>query len=124
MDLKRLQQPESAPLPQRSTQQPQQHTPPSVEIGVAKSGEPSIVACPELVHAIHSAGVPDSGSQVTLNIDLASLATEKVLLRAAQANAAIQLGEASVGCELCLGKCMCTFISPSILSKKSPSPSA
>ncbi|KAK9903582.1 hypothetical protein WJX75_009266 [Coccomyxa subellipsoidea] len=91
VDLKRLQQPESAPPPQRSTQQPQQHTPPSVEIGVAKSGEPSIVACPELVHAMHSAGVPDSGSQVTLNIDLASLATEKVLLRAAQANAAIQL---------------------------------
>ncbi|EIE23245.1 hypothetical protein COCSUDRAFT_63601 [Coccomyxa subellipsoidea C-169] len=90
-DLRRLQQPESAPPLPKPTQQPQQHTPPAIEIGVAKSGEPSIVARPELVHVIHSVAVRAAGAAVALSMDLASLDAEQVLLRAAQANAAIQL---------------------------------
>lgn len=92
-DLQRLQQPETSTSTPKSTQQPPQHTPPAIEIGIGNSGGPSVVASPELVHAILSDG--EAGQlegPVALSMDPVSLDTEQVLLQAAQANAAIQLG--------------------------------
>lgn len=98
-DLQRLQQPELAPAtaaptaPLRPGQQPKQHTPPAIEVGIAQSGKPSVMACPELVSTATSTESPaGERSSVALCMDLVSLDAEEVLLRAAQANAAIQLG--------------------------------
>ncbi|BDA50233.1 probable mediator of RNA polymerase II transcription subunit 14 at N-terminal half [Coccomyxa sp. Obi] len=91
-DLQRLQQPEISSTTSKSTQQPPQHTPPAIEIGIANDGGPSVVACPELMHAISSdAEAGQLEGNVALTMDPVSLDTEEVVLRAAQANAAIQL---------------------------------
>ena len=56
------------------------------------------MASPELMHATASddAEAAQSEGRVALSVDLVSLDTEQVVLRAAQANAAIQLGECSI----------------------------
>lgn len=92
-DLQRLQQPETSMVTLKSTQRPPQHTPPVIEIGIANSGGPSVVASPKLMHVTPSdAEAGHFERTVALSMDLVSLNTEQVVMRAAQANAAIQLG--------------------------------
>ncbi|CAL8465259.1 g4794 [Coccomyxa elongata] len=91
-DLQRLQQLETSMATLKSTQRPPQHTPPAIEIGIANNGGPSVVASPELMHVTPSdAEAGQLEGTVALSMDLVSLDTEQVVLRAAQVNAAIQL---------------------------------
>ena len=73
------------------------HVPPALEIGIAESGQLAVHSAPALPAGVESS----QDSTLKLALDFASLDTEAMLLRAAAANAAVQLGRISL-CETSL----------------------
>lgn len=81
--------PKAASQRQRQEQQP--HSVPAVEIGTDKAGQLTVLHHPNL-HSPMGSGSKISEQRVEIGLDWRTLSAEDVLLRAAEANAAIQLG--------------------------------
>ena len=65
------------------------HVPPAIEFGIDDSGRLAVASAPKLPD-----GSREQQAPTCLAMDLATMDTESVILRAAAANACIQLGEA------------------------------
>jgi hypothetical protein len=97
-DLEHLRTPQpSGPAPAPASlggksSQPQ-HPPPAIEVGIDASGRLTVVHTPVLRRP--TAGGQLSG-EVELGVDWRTLSVEDVLRRAAEANAAVQLGKVLV----------------------------